>query len=141
MLNVQGVGLKINSLHSTGLKTVKMTNKVQRLIEKCSQVSPLEGRILVSPERVRTYKQEQTFRDDEASAGSNPVTDEQKTKTTIVDVNYRYQKAVVLKTYEGEDRFTVGDTIIYGIGALDEFDLFKGVSILRKYDVVAVVEA
>ena len=116
-----------------------MTNKVQRLIEKCSQVSPLEGRILVSPERVRTYKQEQTFRDDEASAGSNPVTDEQKTKTKIVDVNYRYQKAVVLKTYEGEDRFAVGDTIIYGIGALDEFDLFKGVSILRKYDVVAIL--
>ena len=118
-----------------------MTSKIQRLIEKCSQVLPLERRILVYPEKVRTYKHTHPVLDDEKNIGKDPLKGEMSTKVIEEDINYRFQKAVVLQKTDDETRFNIGDTIVYNVGSLVEFDLLKGVSILRAYDVVAVVEA
>lgn len=115
-----------------------MNNKQQRLAIKCADIKPLEGRILVAPNKVRTYKDkgfESTPVDSEATdeaivAGET----EMIMKEVIRDVNYRFQTAVVLQKPEDETRFNIGDTIIYELGALQEFDLIKGVSTLRKYD-------
>ena len=109
----------------------------------CEVINPLEGRVLVAANKVRTYK-DKTFI-------SKPVDPEVKeediipNKTEMVmeevigNVNYRYQTAVVLQVPEDEKRFNIGNTVLFDIGALQGFDYIKGVSILRKYDVVGTV--
>jgi len=116
-----------------------ITKKIERLIEKCATIKPLEKRILVAPEKIRTYKHTHPVLDDKKNIGKDPLKDEMATKVIEEDINYRFQKAVVLQKADDETRFNIGDTIVYNVGSLVEFDLFKGVSILRAYDVVAVL--
>jgi len=121
-----------------------MTNKVEKLISKCSSIRPLEGRILVMPSKVRTYKSigheakpsDPNVKVTDIIPGETEMTLEEKE----IDVNYRYQVATVLVLPEDEQRFKVGDQVLYNIGSLQEFDYIKDVSILRKYDVVGVVK-
>ena len=116
-----------------------MNSKQQKLMAACAVINPLEGRVLVAANRVRTYK----------STGfeSKPVDPEVKeediipgeTEMALVEVetkvNYRYQTAVVLQKSEDEVRFNIGDTVLFDLGALQDFDYIKGVSTLNKYDV------
>ena len=115
-----------------------MNEKIVKLAEKVRLVKPLDGRVLVHPLRLRTYKDEQIVLDDEKNKGKDPLTEEMEVKKVKTDINYRYQKAVVLKVPDDEVRFQIGDIIVYDVGSLKEFDLFKGVSVLRKYDIVAI---
>ena len=62
-----------------------------------------------------------------------------QTEEREVEVSKRFQEAIVLKTPEGEKRLTAGDTVIYGIGSLYDFDFIKDVSILHKYDPIAKI--
>ena len=121
-----------------------MTNKVSKLIEKCKSIIPLEGRILVHPLKLRTCKEMQVYNTDiPMVAGLNEeetdVTPIVETEQKEIEVNKRFQEAIVLRLPEGETRFNVGDTIIYGVGSVYEFDFINGVSILHKYDPVAQV--
>jgi hypothetical protein len=119
-----------------------MNNKQQKLMAGCAVINPFEGRILVAANKMRTYK-DKTFQ----SRPVDPdVKEEDKTAETemimeevIGNVNYRYQTAVVLQVPEDEERFNIGDTVLFDIGALQMFDYIKGVSILRRYDVVGIV--
>ena len=117
-----------------------MTNKIVRLIEKCKSFEPLEGRILVHPLKVKTYKAKEPMpvrgdmTVDEMQIGEKEV----DVKMVERDVMYRYQRAIVLQVANDEIRFTSGNIIIYNVGALHTFDLIKDVSLLRKYDVVAI---
>ena len=115
-----------------------MNNKQQRLAEKCANIEPLEGRILVCADKVRTYKTtgltskpvDEDVSDDEVIAGETEMVLEEVEQVA----NYRYQTGVVLQLPKDEVRFSIGDTIIFELGALSEFDYIKGVSTLRKYD-------
>ncbi|MHA1198109.1 MAG: hypothetical protein ACTSQF_01945 [Candidatus Heimdallarchaeaceae archaeon] len=117
-----------------------MTNKIEKLISRVANINPLEGRVLISPERIRTYKQEQVVLDDEKNKDLDPLNDEMQVKTVIETINYRFQKATVLQIPDGEVRVKVGDQIVYNVGSLQDFDLFKGVSVLKKYDIVAIIK-
>ena len=122
-----------------------MTNKQLKLRDKVSMLIPLEGRVLISANKVRTYKTtgltsspvDPNVSEDEIVQGETEMILEEIEQ----EANYRYQSGVVLQKTEDEDRFEVGDTILYELGALQEFDYVKGVSTIRKYDVAMVVKA
>ena len=121
-----------------------MNNKQQKLVEKCNSINPLEGRVLVAADKVRTYKDKQF----ESSPVDSEVRPEDITSETemimtevIGNVNYRYQTAVVLQKSEDELRFNIGDTVLFDLGALQNFDYIKGVSTLNKYDVRFVLRS
>jgi hypothetical protein len=119
-----------------------MTNKEQRLVEKCVDIEPLGYKILVAPHKLRTYKEKQMVLDDEANKGKDPIKDEMVQKEEIRDLSYRYQKATVLRSGRSpqDELFEVGEVIVYGIGDLIEFDLIKGISILPTHAVVARIK-
>jgi len=120
-----------------------MNNKQERLALKCVDIKPLEGRIIVIADRVRSYKgtgfeskpvDPDVKEEDIVQGETEMALEEVETK-----VNYRYQTAVVLQTPEDEIRFDVGDTVLYDIGSLVDFDFVRGTSMIRKFDVVAVI--
>lgn len=119
------------------------TNKTKRLEIKCASYKPLDGRVLVEPLRVRSYKTAGHRTEVNIDEEGNPILDEEGEATQKMieqegSVNYRYQIANVLAIPTDETRFEVGDTVVYEIGNLMEFDLIKGVSMIRKFNVVAV---
>jgi len=123
-----------------------MTKKISSLIKKCENIKPLDGRVLIAPMKLRTYKAEgyETTADE---VEGNLVTDEainetphmKVSKTNEVNYNYRYQKAVVLQVPEGEVRFAIGDTIVYDLHSPAPFDLIKGVEMIRNHMIIAKV--
>ena len=120
-----------------------MNGKQQKLMVKCKTINPLEGRVLVAANKVRTYKDKQM----KASPVDPEVRPEDITSETemvmeevIGDVNYRYQTAVVLQKSEDETRFNIGDTVLFDLGALQDFDYIKGVSTLNKFDIRYVLQ-
>lgn len=121
-----------------------MNKKQGKLIIACAIIDPLEGRILVAANKVRTYK-DKTFQsrpvDPEVKEEDINAETEMIMEEVIGDVNYRYQTAIVLQKPEDEERFSIGDTILYDIGALKVFDYIKGVSELNKYDVRYVLRS
>ena len=120
-----------------------MNKKQSKLIIACAVIDPLEGRILVAANKVRTYKDktfESTPVDPEVKKEDIiPGTTEMVLQEVIGNVNYRYQTAIVLQTSDDEERFNIGDTVLFDLGALQNFDYIKGVSVLRKYDVVGII--
>ena len=120
-----------------------MTNKELKLVEKCSKIETLEGRILIAPHKIRTRKDKQfvgrpkdeTIKEEDIDADTEMVMVEE-----MVDVNQRFQLATVLQVPSDEVRFNIGDTIVYQIGTTFDFDFVKDVSYIRKYDVTAVIK-
>jgi len=116
-----------------------MNNKQQKLMAQCAAINPLEGRILVAPNKVRTYKStgfeskpvDSEIKEEDIIDGETEMVLEE----VVIKANYRYQTAVVLQKSEDEERFNVGDTVLFDLGALKEFDYIKSVSELNKYDV------
>lgn len=128
-----------------------MTSKQIKLIERCENIEPLDGRVIILPNKVKTRKEKQLSgkpkdpdvkpRLDEDGIGRYDADVEMVMEEVMVDINLRYQTAVVIKAADDETRFKAGDTIIYQIGSTFDFDYIKGLSLIRKYDVVAVVKA
>ena len=115
-----------------------MNKKIQNLVNKCSNIEPLDGRVLVHPMKLRTYESVTKEPDYEAAKGKNPIEEEMPMKQKIYTVNYAYQRAVVLQVAKNEPRLKVGDTIIYKVSNMLEFDLIKGVSMLKNFEVIAI---
>ena len=119
-------------------------NKIDRLKDKCSDINPLEGRVLIMPLRKRTFKglgfTQEPVLDDK---GEPSLTDEGIPEMAMVEVEqvkpYMYQRGVVLQKPADETRFDIGDTIIYTEGSISNFDLIKGVSLVRRFDIIASV--
>jgi len=119
-----------------------MSTKIDKIVEKFSTITPLEGRILVLPNKLKTYKAKQFVgrpKDPKVDPKDIDADTEMMMVEELVDVNYRYQTATVIQIPIDEDRFKVGDTILYTVGTTFDFDYVKGVSLIRKYDVIAVV--
>jgi hypothetical protein len=117
-----------------------MNKKVENLINKCSVIEPLEGRVLVHPLKLRTYEsttQEPDYEKAKAE-GRNPMEDEMPMKQKIYDVNYAYQRAIVLQVAKNEPRLKIGNTIIYKVSNLLAFDLIPNVSMLKNFEVIAI---
>jgi len=117
-----------------------MNEKYKNLVDKCSNIELLDDRVLVMPLKIRSYKQEDVVLDDEANKGKNPIKDELVTKKQEVTINYSYQKAIVLaKSFNVKD-VEIGDTVIYKLSNLIEFDLIKGVSMLKRYEIIGKIK-
>ena len=116
---------------------------IEELINECSKFTPLDGRVLVHALKYRQVKQEDySFDLDEKSKmnkGKDPEKHRVDLKKIHPKVNAKYQEAIVLQVPVDEDRFNVGDKVVYPIGVINPFDLVKGVSVLRKYDIACVV--
>ncbi len=113
-----------------------MMNKTQtRLADKCVNIEPVQGDVLIAVNRLRTYKElghKASPADPEVDPKDVvPGETEMKLEATEIQVNYRYQTGVVLKA--SDDTFKVGDTVIFELGAVKEFDYIKGVSIIPKF--------
>jgi hypothetical protein len=123
--------------------SVKEQQKVDELINECRKFTPLDGRVLLHALKIRQIKQKDyTFDVDEKSKmnkGKDPEKHRMDLKKVHPKVNAKYQEAVVLQVPFDETRFKVGDTIVYPIGCLNDFDLIDGVSVGKRYDIAAVV--
>ena len=118
-------------------------NKVERLIEKCSDLTPLDGRILIIPMRLRTFKTIGHTSEAITDKGGKPqLTEDGVPEMMMVEKEmkqeYRFQRAIVSQKSKDEDRFEIGDIIIFKFGTVDDFDLIKGISIIRRFDIIAV---
>lgn len=118
-----------------------MTDKVIKLIDQCRKFTPLDGRVLVHALKVRQIKQADysfDLADTKKNEGKDPTKHKVELKKIQPMINAKYQLAIVLQVPFDETRFKVGDTVVYPIGAINPFDLVKGVSVLRKYDIACV---
>jgi hypothetical protein len=117
--------------------------KVDNLINECRKYTPLDGRVLVHALKIRQVKQEdysfELDKESKMNEGKDPSKHRVDLKKVMPKINAKYQEAIVLQIPFDENRFSVGDTVVYPIGAINPFDLIKGVSVLRKYDIAAVV--
>ena len=117
-----------------------MNKKIESLIDKCKDIEMLDGRVLVHPLKLRTYTMTDRVLDEAANKGKNPMIDELKTVEKDVVINYTYQKAVVLNIANNVTNVKINDVIVYRISNLMEFDLIKGVSMLKSYEIVAILK-
>ena len=119
-----------------------MNTKQQRLADKCASLEPLDGRVLICADKVRTYKSTGlTSKPVDPSVSDDAIIEgetEMMVEEIETDANYRYQTGVVLQVPRDEVRFGVGSTVVFDLGALQNFDYIRGVSILKRYDVVVV---
>jgi hypothetical protein len=118
------------------------TTKVDNLIAECRKFVPLDGRVLVHALKIRQVKQEDysfDLADTKANEGKDPSKHRVDLKKIQPKINAKYQEAIVLQVPFDENRFKPGDTVVYPIGAINPFDLVKGVSMLRKYDIACVI--
>jgi hypothetical protein len=120
-----------------------MSRIIDNLVIKCQTLEPLDGRVLVHPLKLRTYESVTKEPDMEAvkAAKLNPMEDEiphEMMKQKIYDINHTYQRAIVLQVAKNEQKLVVGDTIIYKVSNLNDFDLIKGVSVLKNFEVIAI---
>jgi hypothetical protein len=115
--------------------------KLDELINECRKYTPLNDRVLVYALKLRQVKQEDygfDLADTKTNEGKNPSIHRVDLKKIQPKMNAKYQEAIILQLPLGEDRFKVGDRVVYAFGSLNPFDLVKGVSIIRKYDIAAV---
>jgi hypothetical protein len=116
--------------------------KIDELINECRKFIPLDGRVLVHALKIRQIKQTDYSFDLDEKSKMNEGKDASKHRVDLKKINpkinAKYQEAVVLQVPFDENRFKVGDTVIYAMGVINPFDLIKGVSVLRKYDIAAV---
>ena len=117
-------------------------SKVNNLIVECQKFIPLDGRVLVHALKIRQVKQAD-YSFDLADTKANQGKDHEKHRVDLKKVqpmiNAKYQLATVLQVPFDENRFKVGDTVVYPLAAINPFDLVKGVSVLRKYDIACVI--
>ena len=120
----------------------QQTKQVNNLIAACQRFIPLDGRVLVHALKLRQVKQED-YSFDVANTKANEGKDPERHRVDLVKiqpkVNAKYQEAIVLQVPFDETRFSVGDHVLYPIGSINPFDYVKGVSLLRKYDIAAVI--
>jgi hypothetical protein len=92
------------------------------------------------PLKLRTYESVDKEPDYEAgkAEGLNPVTDEMPMKRKVYTINKAYQRAIVLQVSRNEQRLKVGDTVIYKVSNLLEFDLIPKVSMLKNFEIIAI---
>ena len=115
---------------------------INDLINECRKYKPQGGRILVHALKIRQVKQSDygfDLADTKANEGKNPAIHRVDLKKVQPKINAKYQEAVILQVPIDEPTLKVGNTIVYPFGCTNDFDLVKGVSTMKIWDVVAIV--
>ena len=117
-----------------------MTAKIENLVKKCSVLEPLDGRVLIHPLKLRTYESTVPEPDYEAAKeqGLNPTEDEMPMKRKVHTINKVYQEAIVLQVAKNEVKLHIGDTVIYRVSNVIDFDLIPNVAILKNFEIIAI---
>ena len=109
--------------------------KIDRIIEKCKEFKLYNNRFLVYTPKIRTYKGKDIVLDDEKNKGKDPIKDEMEVKEVDKEFKYEYQVATIVATPDDETDFKVGDEILIEIKYLKEFDFYKPVNIIQKFNI------
>jgi hypothetical protein len=119
---------------------VRMTNKITNLVNKCSLLEPLDGRVLIHPLKLRNYESVGSEPDyaKAKAEGINPQEDEMPMKKMVHTINRLYQEAIVLQIAKNEPRLHIGDRVVYKVSNLLDFDLIPGVSVLKNFEIIAI---
>jgi hypothetical protein len=110
-------------------KTIKL-NELEYNVEN---YNPPAGKLLIRPYVERTREVETIELDDEKNEGKDPLKDEMETKKVKSEAPYDIQLAEVVAS--GDSSYEVGETIVYSIKFIKEFDLFEGTYLMSNYDV------
>ena len=128
-----------------------MTNKEKSLVEKCKNINLFDGRLLVAPHKLRQKKEKHVIPKTDGMTEEDIMgyTDEDgnfvepkevDSEVKEIKVNKRIQTATVLKVPEkfnfAAKDLHAGMTIYYNVGDIVEFDLIKGVSMLREHQIL-----
>lgn len=118
-----------------------VTNKVQGLIATCSNIRPLDGRILIAPDKLKMVRQKEPalkVKEGTEKKGKDGVSQAVFEKD-YPKVPTKYQVATVVGVPVDEAVLKVGMRIVYVNGTVNEYDLVKGVSVVQRYNVVAIL--
>ena len=100
-----------------------------------SKYHPIAGKLLIKPLRMRTRTVETIELDEEKNKDKDPIKDEMETKKVKSKAPFEIQLAeVVAVPKENTTGYNIGDTIVYSVKFVKEFDLFKGVFLISTYD-------
>ena len=102
---------------------------------------PIGSFILIKPLGFKYVSQTQTVLDDEKNEGKNPIEDEMEVKTVVNKVKLQQQLAKVLSIGTLNPEITpykVGDTIVYDLGSVRDFELIKGSKLIYSHNVLGV---
>lgn len=103
------------------------------------EIKLLGDRIIIEPSEFHTYSVTEWVKDEEANKGKDPMTDEMVMKEVTKEVKSDIQTGIVLSVGSGVNQINVGDVVMYNIRACAQFELIKGLGILKQYDVVGIV--
>ena len=109
--------------------------KIDRIIEKCKGFKLYNNRFLVYVPKIRTYKAKDIVLDDEKNKGKDPIKDEMEVKEIEKEFKYEYQLGIIVGMPDGEDEFKVGDEVLMELKYLKEFDFYKPVNIIQKFNI------
>lgn len=95
---------------------------------------PLPGKLVIKPLKMRTRLVKNIVLDDEKNEGKDPLKDEVETKVVTERAPWEIQLATIVAVPEDSELYKVGDTVVYSVKFVKEFDLFKGTFIVSNYD-------
>lgn len=106
-----------------------------------SKYHPIAGKVLIEPMRMRTRTVETIELDEEANKDLDPMKDEMKTKKVKSKAPFEYQLATVVAVpKENNTGYNIGDTIVYSVKFVKEFDLFKKAFLISLHDIFGEYE-
>lgn len=119
--------------------------QLARLQQKLANVNIIDA-ILVKSDKLRFYTEKRWEPDYENFKG-NPAEEDVPMVENEVKINHRFQTATVVKlpvvtsVEMGKYDLAVGDTVIYRVNEITEFDLVKGIDYLKPYQIIGVIKA
>ena len=113
-----------------------MSNKkLESIINKVKEFELYNNRFLVYTPKIRTYNAKDIILDDEKNKGKDPLNDEMEVKEIQKKFKYEYQVAYIVRVPKEENDFEVGDEVLIEIKNLKEFDFYKPVNIVQKFNI------
>lgn len=100
-----------------------------------SKYHPIGGKLLIKPLRMRTRTVETVELDVEKNEGKEPH-EEMETKRVKSKAPFEIQLAeIVAVPKDNRTGYNVGDTIVYSVKFVKDFDLFKGTFLMSLHDI------
>ena len=118
--------------------------QLAKLRAKVANVEVMDA-IIVKADKLRTWS-EKRWEPDYDNFKGDPTKDDVPMVEKEVKINYRFQTATVVKLPKVSsveiDKYgiEVGDTVVYKVNEVIEFDLIKGLDYLKPYQIVAVIK-
>ena len=101
-----------------------------------SKYHPIGGKLLVEPMRMRTRNVETIELDEEKNKEKDPLKDEMEVKKVQTKAPFEIQLATVIAVpKDNRTGYEVGNTIVYSVKFVKEFDLFKKTFLISLHDI------